>query len=86
MAQSIAPMIKKPIRKSREQVAAEREAMANPVTLAERVASDLSMSGGTMPICILVKTQAEFDEATAILKKVKKHVLTIRLAPDEVCY
>jgi hypothetical protein len=85
--ESLAPVIKKPARRSADEVAADRAAReAGPPTLAERVAHDLEVSGGTMPICILVKTKDEFDEATAIVKKVKGAVVTVQLAPDEVCY
>jgi hypothetical protein len=82
LVQSLAPVIQKPKRRTREDVAADRV----PLTLVDRVTSDLELSAGRVPICILVKTQAESNEAMALLKKVKSHKITVRIAPDEVTY
>ncbi len=52
-----------------------------PETLAERIDFLLKLGGGICPYCIVVRTQADLDEVTRLLKANKKasKVISARL-------
>jgi len=56
-------------------------AKTNPLTetMSERIAYLFELTNGRMPMTIVVKTDAEFNDAASILKKRKITNLTVRV-------